>query len=189
MKYYKGAVKDDMPYNGGSYVDETGFGHEEYNFLERIINTDWIDDYGLIESGKYCLGYVETKSTRRQKNNQLHVENIRGLVVPDDTPAVSGVTVVWCATTNLNETSVMGWYRNANVYRKYQNFIDHTGDYRSYNVLAKLSDCVLLPSEDRHVHIWDIPATKKTRAYGFGQSMLWYASEEKAGNYAAICAG
>jgi len=181
MKYYKGAVEDDLPYNGGEYVNEIGYGHEEYNFLERDMD-EWEDDYGFNENGKYCLGFVETKSTRNNKNNQFHIEKIHDLVKWDDELAVSGVDVIWCATSDMNETSVMGWYRNANVYRWYQSFYDVNRDERYYNVLAKSSDCVLLPREERHVYRWNIPVAKR-RTYGFGQSMIWYASEEKAQPY------
>ena len=44
------------------------------------------------------------------------------------------------------------------------------------------SRCVLLPEDQRHRHIWDAPVAKK-RTYGFGQSMIWYAREEKAQSY------
>ena len=33
MKYYKGACNDDIPKFGGSFVEENGYGHEEFNFL------------------------------------------------------------------------------------------------------------------------------------------------------------
>ena len=78
MKYYKGASRNDIPYNGGSFVKENGYGHEEYNFLVRDIPADWIDDSGTVTEGEYCLGFVETKSTNSSKSNQLHVEKILG---------------------------------------------------------------------------------------------------------------
>ena len=31
MKYYKGACEKDTPSYGGSFVEEHGYGHEEYN--------------------------------------------------------------------------------------------------------------------------------------------------------------
>ena len=31
MKYYKGHCDEDVPVNGGKYVAEHGYGHEEYN--------------------------------------------------------------------------------------------------------------------------------------------------------------
>lgn len=31
IKYYKGASRRDVPYNGGSFVKKNGYGHEEVN--------------------------------------------------------------------------------------------------------------------------------------------------------------
>lgn len=184
MKYYKGASIYDEPYNGGSFVKENGYGHEEYNFYERSINDGWIDDSGVVSAGEYCLGFVETKSTSEGKRNQLHIEKINGCGAGlKKEPCVLGVTVVWCATSNLNETTVVGWYKNATVFREYQEFKDQNNLDRIYNVIALAGDCVLLPQDTRHRHIWNVPSKKYTRTFGFGQSMLWYAQEEKAGIY------
>lgn len=184
MKYYKGASRHDVPYNGGSFVKENGYGHEEYNFFTRNIPDGWVDDSGSVTGGDYCLGFVETKSTNANKSNQLHVEKILGFGDRFKTePCVTGVTVVWCATSDLNETQVVGWYKNATVFREYQTFEDEHGKERFYNILSLSSDCTLLPQGTRHRHIWNVPSKKYTRAFGFGQSMLWYAQEEKAMPY------
>ena len=66
MKYYKGACEKDVPLYGGKFVEENGYGHEEFNFLpiemegepeskmfdERLINNinnysgeNWINKY------------------------------------------------------------------------------------------------------------------------------------------------
>lgn len=121
MKYYEGASRHDVPYNGGSFVKENGYGHEEYNFFARNIPDGWVDDSGSVIGGDYCLGFVETKSTNANKSNQLHVEKILGFGDSFKTePCVTRVTVVWCATSDLNETQVVGWYKNATVFREYQ---------------------------------------------------------------------
>lgn len=175
MKYYKGVSDKDKAYNGGSFVRETGSGLEEFNFYPVKLD----------DGNEYCFGFVETKQTRG-RSNDLHIEKISGCELMKNEESVDNVLVVWCATTDLNETSIVGWYKNAAVYRQYQE-ID-TGDctdkydIRYYNVVARKEDCVLIPENDRHYHIWDAPVAKK-RTYGFGQSMLWYASEEAAKSY------
>ncbi len=40
----------------------------------------------------------------------------------------------------------------------------------------------MLPRDTRHRHIWDTPVAKN-KGYGFGQSMLWYASEPEAESF------
>jgi hypothetical protein len=172
MKYYKGASDKDIPYNGGSYVAKHGRGHEEYNF-------EPVD----FDDGKtYCLGFVETKSTSKSKSNELHIENISGCEMMKNDEFIEDVLVVWCATTDLNETSIVGWYKNATVFRNYEVQEFENGYIQHFNVIAEKNNCVLLPEEQRHRHIWDAPVAKK-RTYGFGQSLIWYAREENAQNY------
>ena len=64
MKYYKGHCRNDIPANGGKYVDENGFGHEEFNFKPFNILGD-----GQCE----CIGYVEPK-TGKNGQNTFHIE-------------------------------------------------------------------------------------------------------------------
>ena len=173
MKYYKGVVPGlDEAYNGGSYVAEHGEGHEQFNF----------DPVMLSDGTEYCLGFVETKSSRSDKRNTLHIERINGCSHLKNEPFVEDVLVIWCATTMLNETSIVGWYQHADVYRQYESAEFNSGYIQDYNVLAKKKDCFLLPASDRHMHIWQAPVAKK-RTYGFGQSMVWYAEEPQAQQY------
>lgn len=180
MKYYKGVCNNDQAYNGGSYVDKNGRGNEEYNFLE--INFNENDDIQ-----NYCLGFVETKSTNGINSNQLHIEKISGCKLLKNELIVDNVLVVWCATSNTNETTVVGWYKNATVFREYQsyiyNFEDDTEEERYYNIKALASDCVLLPQGERHKFIWNAPLLIKTKSFGFYKSLIWYATETSASNF------
>lgn len=65
MDYYKGIVPGvDEPHAGGSYVKETNDAHEKYNFEPvEIVNDD------VLTPGYYCLGFVETKTTRGASRN------------------------------------------------------------------------------------------------------------------------
>jgi len=174
MKYYDGATDDDIPYNGGSYVKENGYGHEQYNFSPVLL-----DGYDQ----PVCLGFVETKTTYGDVRNTLHVEKINGCEQATREEHVSGVLVVWCATTDTNQTSVVGWYTNATVYRTCEVAeIEGRDEDQSYNVLALKSNCVLLPSKYRHQHKWEAPVARKDK-FGFGQSLVWYATEEKSAYY------
>ena len=107
MKYYKGACSIDQPYNGGAFVEENGYGHEEFNFRP-------IDFEG---KGEVCVGFVETKSTRNDIRNQLHIERINGCENAKNDDFVDDVLVVFCATREQNDTVVVGWYKHATVYR------------------------------------------------------------------------
>jgi len=181
MKFYQGASETDEPINGGRYVAENGFGYEEFNFLPITIEHEE-NDSGIIEPGEYYFGFVETMSTNKNNANQLHIENIHGCKSLKNESSVDDVLVVWFATSDLNETYVVGWYRNATVFRYYQpytlDFEDGTSEERGYNVIAKVENCTLLPYDERRLHNkWKVLSKKYTRSFGYGQSMLWYAAE------------
>lgn len=177
MKYYKGACDQDVPVYGGKFVEENGYGHEEFNFLP-------IDMEDSMEPE--CVGFVEPKSNRGIRNT-LHIEKIEGCEAMKKQPYVDDVLVVWCAKRDRGDVTVVGWYKHATVWRDVQDwtimFEDGTEEDRGYNVRAKASDCTLLPSGERNRAIWSIPSAKYTGRYGFGQSMVWYPTEPEAENY------
>lgn len=177
MKYYKGHCDVDIPLNGGQYVKEHGYGHEEFNFWPRLIEG---------EPDEVCLGFVEPKSNRGRRNT-FHLENIEGCAAIKDEPFVEDVLVIWCATRQQKDTTVVGWYKHATVWRELQGwtlvFEDGEEEERGFNVMAKASDCTLLPEGERNRAKWSIPSARYTRSYGFGQSMVWYPTEEEAKPY------
>lgn len=174
MKYYKGHCDNDVPQNGGAFVNANGYGHEEFNFMP--IESE--------ESGELeCIGFVEPKSTHG-KRNSVHIEKIEGCADMKNEDFVEGVLVIWCATRDKRETTVVGWYKDATVFRYpvewTLNFGDGSSEDRIYNVIAKAEDSTLLPYGSRNNFKWNVPSAKYTRAYGFGQSMLWYPTEPEA---------
>jgi hypothetical protein len=177
MKYYKGACDLDVPMYGGKFVEENGYGHEEFNFLP-------IEMEGIAEPE--CVGFVEPKSNRGVRNT-LHIEKIEGCAAMKKEPLVDDVLVIWCAKRDRGDVTVVGWYKHATVWRDVQDwtimFDNGMEEERGYNVRAKASDCTLLPSGERNRAIWSIPSAKYTGVYGFGQSMVWYPTEPEAENY------
>ena len=179
MKYYKGACDDDVPQFGGKYVEENGYGHEEFNFLPMEME----DGDGL-----ECIGFVEPKSNRGARNT-FHIENMEGCAQMKREPFIEDVLVVWCAKRERGDVTVVGWYKHATVWRDLQDwtmvFADGQEEERCYNVRARASDCTLLPSGERNRAIWSVPSAKYTGVYGFGQSMVWYPTEPEAKPYLA----
>ena len=177
MKYYKGACDQDVPMYGGKFVEENGYGHEEFNFRP-------IDMEGIPEPE--CVGFVEPKSNRGTRNT-LHIEKIEGCESLRKEPLVDDVLVIWCAKRDYGDVTVVGWYKHATVWRDLQDwtimFEDGTEEERYYNVRAKASDCTLLPSGERNRAIWSIPSARRNGLYGFGQSMVWYPTEPEAEKY------
>jgi len=97
MKYYNGITEEDKPINGGAYIKENENGGEVYNFR----------DYN-----GYCYGFVKLNGDMALEK---HYEG-----VTSNQPYVEDVLVIWVATNKDNETRIVGWYKNATVYRKEQ---------------------------------------------------------------------
>ena len=172
INFYKGACDLDIPYNGGSFVKENGYGHEENNFNAVI------DE----EGNDICLGFVETKTSCSGKSNELHIERIPECEYLKKDDFVEDVLVIWCATTSLNETSIVGWYNHATVYRNYCS-CDIEGYEQVFNIVADKNDCVLIPHTYRHELRWNAPVAKK-KGFGFGQSLVWFPTGDDEIQYA-----
>lgn len=179
MKFYKGNPNGtDQPHGGGEYVERTGDAHEKYNFTPTPVKFNEIDS---VE--EYCVGFVETKSTNGAEANQLNIEKITGNKNDKKADVVEDVLVIYCALypfSSTNETYVVGWYHNAEVYRKYQKleFIDDNDEIvyeQYYNAISKSKNCVLLPENTRRNQMWRVPRKRKGMSFGFGQANVWFA--------------
>lgn len=157
MKNYIGITDDDKPINGGAYIKKNQIGGEIYNF----------QDY----NGK-CYGYVMTYGNMALENHFKGVNK--------NNEYVDGVLVVWVATSEKNETRIVGWYKNAMVYRsfQYQSLYSDPNENLRYNILADAKDCFLLPVGER---IFPIERAAQVGAgMGIGRSNIWYADSEFA---------
>ena len=155
MELYQGLKKGDQIIGGGSYVKDEGRGHEVCNFAPNR---------------NVLYGYVQPRGA------QIDIDRI-GAEPYDD--FVSGVTVVWTATRPTGGTSVIGWYKDATVFRDYQKFSNRPAVHREngidgYWITASLNNAKLLPVDER---ILEIPRQVKG---GMGQSNVWYADKPES---------
>lgn len=160
MKNYDANNYDEIPVNGGSYVTETKDAFEKYNFH--------VCEDGMVR------GFVETKYSDgaiggQQKPKQLHIENIDDEYKNAD--SIDNVLVVFGAHSPIrNKTVIIGWYKNATVYRNRERYND-----RQYNIITNSRDAVLLSESNR---VMEIPrASKHEDNLGFGQANVWYAKK------------
>lgn len=161
MSAYKGLDKrPDNIVGGGAHVDTCGHGHECCNFLP-------------CEDG-YIYGHVET--IRGETDTRIALERIGGTRGAD---VVQGIDVVWTATHPQERgRRVIGWYRNADVYRSRQKFKDfpsaqHKADrVDTFIIRTKLGNETLLPLEARTLKLSDGPGW-------IGQKNWWYPLESK----------
>jgi hypothetical protein len=153
MKNYKGFSGDKIT-GGGSFVAQKGYGHEIYNFLQ--------------EKGK-IFGYVQPVIP----HNTIKIERIGA--EPKDN-FINNVLTVWVSKSPSGGVYIIGWYKNATIFRNIQKPSSKTnrkykGEIFGYYVIAKQSNCTLLPLDNR---TFQIPRGKG----GMGQSNVWYADDE-----------
>jgi hypothetical protein len=182
MDYYRGMIENvDVPTNMTVRGKSPSEAEEQYNFLACNLDEGGDD---------VCLGYFPAKSTQSKGADQVHIEKMPG--VENNAEVVDNVLVVWCAKKEgtENRTVVVGWYKNAKVYRYYQEAIFGDGDeefHQLYNVVAKAKDCVLLPPGERSRYTkWNVPRKKGSNGPAFGftaNTNIWFANEEKAKDY------
>ncbi|MES2514711.1 MAG: DUF3883 domain-containing protein [Bacteroidota bacterium] len=160
MDFYTG-VRNDSISGGGKYVRDHGWGGEIFNFKH------WKNR---------LFGYGQPKIDRKHGNEtQIKIEKL-GANVEDE--CIKGITVVWTATNPYNGgTFIVGWYKNATVYRYYQAAPNgsnrrYKGDLVGYFVEGKVPDSKLLPIDERIVSI-----KRQTKGW-MGQSNIWYADQQ-----------
>ena len=155
MKDYKGGNKKDEPSGGGSYVEETEMGWEACNFAPYK---------------NKMYGYV------RSPSEEIKIERL-GADKNDD--CIENVHVIWTATNpDRGGVFIVGEYKNATVYRKYQKFRKAIPPCRKakrineYHIVAEESNCTLFPIEQRTVKV-----PKGGIEGAMGQANIWYADK------------
>ncbi|WP_217523112.1 HNH endonuclease [Vibrio metschnikovii] len=152
MNHYDGIAGDTLERGGAYNQDETG--HEVCNFTTV---------------GDQVFGYV-------RPTGQIKLENL-GASKKDS--LIENVLVVWTAGPDAGGTAVVGWYKNATVFRHEQTLdIDspkhEENGLEIYRIKAKSSDVTLLPVNQRS---FMIPRAVKG---GIGQSNVWFANSEES---------
>lgn len=159
MKHYAGRSVDDPPLGGGGFPRTEGYCGEECNFVPG-------DD-------GYVYGHFET--IKGKLDRQVRIENL-GADRGDD--FIDGVDIVWTAPELGNDPRVVvGWYRDARLYRHRQRFngdepsVQHREDeIRSFRVRTRVENAFLLSPKQRTMRL--------SRGEGWsGQASWWYAEE------------
>lgn len=161
MEEYKGQTEDDQISGGHGYIREHGIGHEQYNFLPHK---------GVVYGYAPVKWYPET-----DKFQQISIENL-GANKEDE--SIDNVTVVFMAKSPFTQkTYVVGWYKNATVYRWPQEL-----PLKS-RIMNK--DNLFYVCKTHKVDSFCIPPSKRTliiptaKNGGYGQSTIWYAKNRK----------
>ena len=154
MEHYRGQTESDRIFNGGRYVQKNATGGEVRNF-EPV-------------NGR-CYGYVRTKG-----GGQV---NLVRLGADPDAEYADNVTVVFTATftatlpERVRERVVVGWYRNARVWRERQRRDDYDIPFVAE---APQEDCVLLERDDR------VFPVSRTGSFIMGRNYVRYTDKPEA---------
>jgi len=169
MKKYKGITDSDKPKYCGEYVSEQNAGSDIFNFSEY--------------NGK-CYGYVlqegdlvlPGQSAGDQNPDSDHKDDSD----PDKDSTIDDYLVVWCAGKDKNSMRIVGWYKNAVLYKKeqYQPSFTNPEYELDYFFEADSKDCVLLPESKRVFKMER--AEKSGKGRGFGRGNVWFADSPYA---------
>ncbi len=159
MSRYEGNEgRPDKIVGGGQYVQEHGHGFEVCNFLPC--------------SDGHVYGHFETI-----KNDTDRLVSIEALGATEDAESIGGVVVVWTATHPQEAgRRVIGWYRDARVFRERRDFQkmpspQHKLDgVKNFRVQAKARHARLLPLEQRTL------ALGRGRGW-IGQANWWFPEQ------------
>lgn len=155
MERYQGLRAGDQISGGGAYVKKEGRGHEVCNFSP---------------DNDTLYGYVQAPGAQI---------NLDRLGAKNGGDSIIGTTVVWTATRPGGGTTIVGWYKNATVFRDYQKFkkaphAQSQNGIDGYRIKAPVGDATLLPVDAR---VFEIPRQVKG---GMGQSNVWYADSPES---------
>ena len=142
MDSYRGRTRVDVPEGGGSDPNKM----EVHNFHPHR---------------GHVYGYVAAVA------HSINIENLGA--TDSDQESVGGVDVIWTAPSINGGRDVVGWYRDARVFRylhKYKRGL--------YHVKASSSAYVLLPPNKRKLNI----KSARVQPGGFGHSNVWYAESD-----------
>ena len=150
MRRYRGQTASDRIFNGGQYVDENDTGGEIKNFLPR--------------NGR-CRGFVQLPGRSM---------NMQRLGTSAQAKWLDGVTVVFSATRPEGGGVVIGWYRNARVWREYQ-------AHKPFGFIAEApaKQCILLDEDER---VFAVPRARNGK-FGLGKRNVRYLDQPVARSF------
>lgn len=132
MRYYAGPQKgDERPRHGGSF-NESDIGHEVYNFKP---------------AGGHVYGYFQPYE-KPGHDVTINLGRIDPVAAKAD--KLDHVLIIFVSRSETRGQVIVGWYRNATVYRAYQTPARAMlREKYSYHMMALAKDAVLLPEKLR----------------------------------------
>lgn len=143
MTHYKGVTKNDPIQGGEKYIQKNGDGGEAFNFSPI---------------GNECYAYVN-----------VHKIDLDRIGAKQSDLTIKGTVVFVAKNPFTKRLYVVGWYKNATIFREGQIIQDSSRrDEQYYLAVAHKNDCRLLTPFERTINI---PSTGMGK---FGQNPVWY---------------
>ena len=160
MYDYKGLIgRDSEIKDGGSFVNDEGYGLEIFNFKE-------------IDGEVY--GYVQP----------MGLNNLNKLGGTSDDEYVEDILIVFTAKYEKGGTYIVEWYKNATFFKEYQetNLKERKfkNEYLGYYAKAEAKNVTLLNTDERLA----FPSIPRGVKGGMGQSNVWYADSDLGKEFA-----
>ena len=155
MEHYAGISDEDETKGAHGYLKEHRHGAESFNFQKR---TD-----GRVRGYRPPGGREQTDITK--------------LGASAGASSIGNVLVVWLAKEpDSGVTMIVGWYRDATIYRAAQDAeIDVNGERIHYTAEASVNNAKCLPLVLRD---YPIQSSRTNPGKGFGQKPTWYGAPE-----------
>lgn len=156
MINYNGIDSKDITFGNHKYLKNNDFGYECYNFRPY--------------KGR-CYAYVPIA-----EGKSIHIERL-GASAEDDFIDQTDI-VMFARNPSDGKAYIVGWYRNATLYRYPQKFPDSrrtvAGTGVHYCAVCHENDAHLVPLDERDFML----QSSRTMLGGFGQSTIWYADKQ-----------
>lgn len=164
MAHYKG---EDEIFGNFKYIKEHNLGHEKWNFLP---------------CNKKCYAYVPIRWTNEETPPSINLERI--YEKNNNRDELNNVTIVFISRNPTDKkTYIVGWYKNASLFRTLQLRPYQKGvlDNVYIAAVADENNCICLPLDAR---TFKVPtAQKEGKGKGYGMSPIWYADTEEIQEY------
>lgn len=114
-----------------------------FNGRLRAKNHDCMEQFNFIQKNEYCYGCVPV-NYNDEEYGELHIEYLEDAGAGEE--KADSVLLVWVSPgpDEGDEIKIVGWYKNAVVFRHRQN-----NGLAVFDTYARASDCILLPLEKR----------------------------------------
>ncbi|WP_165177652.1 DUF3883 domain-containing protein [Desulfovibrio sp. ZJ369] len=159
MVNYRGQTEADRLRGDFKYIQKNGTGHEQYNFLP---------------TGGWLFGYAPAKwNEDTDESTRINIDRI-GANPADD--HLEGTDVIFFSRNpDDGNAYIIGWYRNATLYRKARELPKRKIDGARFFYFAKThaDDGFCVPQSKR---AFIIPSAHQTKG-GYGQSPVWYGDK------------